>query len=1115
VQGIATRSLQLPVTIKRALEDRNYRPLYHLLCAIIIVAAGCFLFYRSFGHHGVLMATDMTWPDTISRLQFKVSNTWTPYMGGPLTIDPLFLFWVYPSSMAARLLQLSASQYMFAMYFATFSLAGISMYVLAYSTLRKINFKNAATYAPYAGALIAALVYMYNPWSITYLKPYFAFPLYALLPLVFLAMSKTFDSPSARNIILFSIFITFANTTYQLTWLWGLIISYAVFFITVSRPRKQAARKCLRVLPGTLVLYFLLNAHWIFPYLGARIIGKPYVPFYGPELSRTMVSGLSSNNYLANNFRLLSVWTWSVDQLKGGFLFQTLSYAIPIVAVLGLVLAYRMIKRNRTVTYWATVAMLALLLTTGAGFIIRRPYLYFTFNAPGSGIYGWLLRTSERWAFFVPIFMALMIGILICKLLEKRPTISSKDASFGSRWRLFHESSASGTDKPEASDPISADRLMRIENNIAFSRYSRNSALALIISTLVLTSMFPRALSVAQNDFNPVTVPGNYSQLKRYLARQPGEPRVAWMPFIGPWSFTYSWSNGRPVDAYGPMNSNPNLHSNYEIMNGNSYFNWLQNLYLKSSFSDVMLASGIKKDILAQLLVPFAARYLIMDTSLKDFDFGNNLVTETSVEPVYKTDFLRVFKTANDPGYIWGATRTVNANSFYDNLAFTQKFTAEQLKNVAFTDGKPYFGDKSPVLRKYGGTNLDFYMKTINANSGFEAVWPNGEFPYWKLAPDAAKARISADKTIKAEGKQSLRIENEQTSNICFVNSEEVPVQTEGIYGIESSIKYKNVSWSEVAVQGYEAERGEWINLAYCPTIRANSSDWQKHHISFYVPPGITKIRAQLGGGWVNDPKKGPAVTWFDNVKILKVQDEIYSRIMDKEEPPIITSRKISAEKYRVKVKGAKAPFVLVLSEEYDGKWVATTSDGKKSDSIPMYSTINGFPINKTGDFEVMVEYRPQAWFSLGLAVSLLVLLLCLLFILYEWRRKVALAAREIDPNTAVGSHLNEFGVRVGRLFEIVFGALGRTPGNIRSHLEEPPGRWPRRNQPRRPGGSQKEKALPWLENDDTSARKSGRLSKAASATRSPLEEPPKHRARTIGHRVTGQSKKITRKRSS
>ena len=79
---------------------------------------------------------------------------------------------------------------------------------------------------------------------------------------------------------------------------------------------------------------------------------------------------------------------------------------------------------------------------------------------------------------------------------------------------------------------------------------------------------------------------------------------------------------------------------------------------------------------------------------------------------------------------------------------------------------------------------------------------------------------------------------------------------------------------------------------------------------------------------------------------------------------------------------------MLSLAETYDPLWMASCdipdstydnrisdhkSDGKKfkTSSIPLYSAINGFYINKTGDYILTIEYQPQIWFIQGMTISL------------------------------------------------------------------------------------------------------------------------------------------------
>jgi len=66
--------------------------------------------------------------------------------------------------------------------------------------------------------------------------------------------------------------------------------------------------------------------------------------------------------------------------------------------------------------------------------------------------------------------------------------------------------------------------------------------------------------------------------------------------------------------------------------------------------------------------------------------------------------------------------------------------------------------------------------------------------------------------------------------------------------------------------------------------------------------------------------------------------------------------------------------------------------DGKlveKVRSIPIYSVINGFWINETGNLTIVIRYPPQDWFELGLKISALTFIG---YLFYDWRWK-----KEID----------------------------------------------------------------------------------------------------------------------
>jgi hypothetical protein len=125
--------------------------------------------------------------------------------------------------------------------------------------------------------------------------------------------------------------------------------------------------------------------------------------------------------------------------------------------------------------------------------------------------------------------------------------------------------------------------------------------------------------------------------------------------------------------------------------------------------------------------------------------------------------------------------------------------------------------------------------------------------------------------------------------------------------------------------------------------------------------------------------------------------------------PAIIEDyKKINPTKHELRVENATRPFMISFAESYDPLWVAyadgyesqnsgvgissTNSDDDKATfktkSIPLYSVINGFYINKTGGFNLTIEYEPQKWFTEGSVISLVAIALSLGFLIVEKRRR-------------------------------------------------------------------------------------------------------------------------------
>jgi hypothetical protein len=102
-------------------------------------------------------------------------------------------------------------------------------------------------------------------------------------------------------------------------------------------------------------------------------------------------------------------------------------------------------------------------------------------------------------------------------------------------------------------------------------------------------------------------------------------------------------------------------------------------------------------------------------------------------------------------------------------------------------------------------------------------------------------------------------------------------------------------------------------------------------------------------------------------------ENETLEDIFTTNETPatILNYTKIDPTKYIVKVNAIK-PYMLSFAESYDPLWIAYVDYNKdKSRSVPLYSVINGFWINKTGEYELIIEYEPQRWFYIGSIITI------------------------------------------------------------------------------------------------------------------------------------------------
>ena len=120
----------------------------------------------------------------------------------------------------------------------------------------------------------------------------------------------------------------------------------------------------------------------------------------------------------------------------------------------------------------------------------------------------------------------------------------------------------------------------------------------------------------------------------------------------------------------------------------------------------------------------------------------------------------------------------------------------------------------------------------------------------------------------------------------------------------------------------------------------------------------------------------------FDQVVVYSLNEGEESLSLDElftpesaKQAPKITYNQINPCKYTVHVEKNTEPFLLIFSESYHPMWKAYV-DGEEISSIPAYSIVNGFYINKKGSFDITIYFTGQTYADYGLKISLTTLVI-------------------------------------------------------------------------------------------------------------------------------------------
>jgi hypothetical protein len=174
---------------------------------------------------------------------------------------------------------------------------------------------------------------------------------------------------------------------------------------------------------------------------------------------------------------------------------------------------------------------------------------------------------------------------------------------------------------------------------------------------------------------------------------------------------------------------------------------------------------------------------------------------------------------------------------------------------------------------------------------------------------------------------------------------------------LQTTSVYKNATF----IVSTDEARNWVVNLSFEPR---NDTKFFKTQIWFDINPWINKTNYYTSSLRINNFNITGYIPFLNYATLDKLfNEEVQNKIAT------ISIQNTNPTKIIATVNSSE-PFVLATSYVLDDSWVATVN-GQQIKPSPLYLGFVGFKINQTGQFEVLIEYKPQTWFVYASAVSI------------------------------------------------------------------------------------------------------------------------------------------------
>lgn len=304
------------------------------------------------------------------------------------------------------------------------------------------------------------------------------------------------------------------------------------------------------------------------------------------------------------------------------------------------------------------------------------------------------------------------------------------------------------------------------------------------------------------------------------------------------------------------------------------------------------------------------------------------------------------------------------------------------------------------------------YIVTIPQKGAYTIVAPAIES---KRVLIDGKVVDASEKQTLSEGQHVILVETESYQNILDdkVYNKNVNLAYSERQSLQVDIDSKQTYLLEIGVDDIEGidpkiTITEWSEPRSKP-IQSETRNLSRVHNSlayeFTPHPSARSIEITF---WVEGYTYERSAFTIESMSLIAVADDTFSLRLDNLSsnitvPDIIQTKKIDPTLYDLRIKNVTGPFLLVFHQSFNTGWSAYLVGEKRSmweivnvitsgeavqDHVKVNTYMNGWFIDKKGDFSVLLLYWPQIYFYCGLSISVIALLSLIVYLVVSRRNK-------------------------------------------------------------------------------------------------------------------------------